>query len=290
MTDGFLNVLKPPGMSSHDIVGAVRKILGIKKVGHAGTLDPGAAGVLPVAVGKATRLVEYLSSVDKSYRAELAFGIATDSGDVGGKVIARAEAFIQPSEEELQAALRQLTGEITQVPPVYSAIKIKGQRACDLMRQNIAVEIPERQVHIYRFALLARRENSLLLDVDCSKGTYIRTLCTDLGNILGIPAAMSFLVRTRVGDFRLEESYTLEELKEAGCAALVVPEEQLSHIVRYELAEHRARAFCNGLATHDRTPGRPGGLLRVFSQGIFLGIGRYDAKEQAVVPEKVFAN
>ena len=135
---GFLNVLKPPGMSSHDIVGFVRHQLGIKKVGHAGTLDPGAAGVLPVAVGRATRLIEYLEHADKSYRAELVLGIATDSGDTSGTVLEQLDvsSFAMPSRETVEAALEKFRGEITQVPPAHSAIKIGGRRAYELVREG----------------------------------------------------------------------------------------------------------------------------------------------------------
>ncbi len=289
MTEGFLNILKPPGMSSHDVISVARRVLSIKKIGHAGTLDPGAAGVLPVAVGRAARLVEYLSDADKSYRAELTLGIATDSGDDTGNIIASQEDFTLPSPQELDAVLQQFTGEILQVPPAYSAIKIHGQRACDLARQNIAVEIPERRVQIYRLELLAQRGNTLLLDVDCSKGTYIRTLCADLGRALGIPATMSFLVRTRVGDFSLASSCTLEELAAQGPAALLPAEDFLSHLPAYTMADHRVKAFLNGLGTNDwNFSGTEDQLLRVYGDGRFLGIGRFDAAEQSIIPEKVF--
>lgn len=290
MSDGFLNILKPPGMSSHDIVGVVRRILKTKKVGHAGTLDPGAAGVLPVAVGRATRLVEYLAAVDKSYRAELLFGIATDSGDDTGVVVDAQSDFEMPSPERLRQAMLALTGEITQIPPAHSAIKINGQKACDLVRQHIAVEIPKRQVHIYRFELLEKRAQTLLLDVDCSKGTYIRTLCTDLGKVLGVPATMSFLVRTRVGAFHLRDAYTLEELQLAGEKALLPAEAYLTHLPRYEIAAHRVKAFCNGLSTHDRAAELTNTFLRVYNAEKFLGIGRYRQETQEIIPEKVFTN
>ena len=195
-----------------------------------------------------------------------------------------------PTAEVLEEAMQKLTGEITQVPSAYSAIKIHGQKACDLARKNIAVTIPARKVWIYRLALLAKRDKTLLLDVDCSKGTYIRTLCTDLGESVGIPATMSFLVRTRVGDFSLSDAYTLEELKEVGEDALLLPEDCLSHLPVYELPEHRQQAFCNGLPTHDTRFSFEELHLRVYSQGNFLGIGRYDRKEETVTPEKVFLN
>ena len=284
MTGGFLNLLKPPGMTSHDMVTAVRHILHEKRVGHAGTLDPGAAGVLPVAVGPSTRLIEYLELADKTYRAEVFFGAETDSGDDTGHIIREQRDFTLPSDDDIRAALQSFTGGIEQVPPVYSAIKINGKRACDLVRSGQTVEIPSRHVTIYRLELLERRENTILIDVDCSKGTYIRTLCTDIGRRFGIPACMSFLVRSRVGDFHLTDSVTLEELKKRGENALLRSEACLSYLDRFDLTPVRKKAFQNGLTTtvHDFVSE---GSLRVYADNEFLGIGRIEDGE--LVPVKV---
>ena len=286
--DGFLNILKPPGMSSHDVVGAVRHIFQMKRVGHGGTLDPAAAGVLPVAVGRATRLVEYLAASSKSYRAEILLGQATDSGDALGRVTEERSDVLMPSEEKLMEVLEGFLGEISQRPPALSAIKVKGRKACDMARREIPVDVPLRQVEIYSMKLLSvhPEEKKFFIDVDCSKGTYIRSLCMDIGARLGIPAVLSFLLRTRAGDFSLEESCTLEELKDMGETALLSPEACLSHIPSYELSENRIKAFCNGLPTGD-TEDRPP-LLRVYSHGEFLGIGRYDVSERAIYPVKVY--
>ena len=286
MKDGFLNLLKPPGMSSHDVVSAVRRCLGVKRVGHAGTLDPGAAGILPLAVGRATRLIEYLADCDKAYRAELILGYSTDTGDDTGIVLEQKENFSIPPKEEMQRVLENFMGEITQVPPKYSAIKIDGRRACDLMREHREVEIPARQVEIFRLDLIEIRERQLFLEVECSKGTYIRTLCADIGAALGIPATMGFLLRTRVGDFRLEQSVTLEELQEQGETALLAPETCLNALPRYELPMHRKKAFCNGLSTNvkEELPKN----FRVYCGEDFLGIGGYRPNERAVVPVKVY--
>ena len=288
MTDGFINVLKPPGMTSHDVVSFVRRVLDTKKVGHAGTLDPGAAGVLPVAVGRATRLIEYLDAVDKSYRAELLFGMATDSGDDLGEVRQRQTEFVMPPLAELQKAAAKLTGTIQQVPPAYSAIKIHGEKACDLARRHVEVAIPAREVTIYRLEILAQRADTLLLDVDCSKGTYIRTLCADFGRLVAIPATMSFLVRMRVGAFYLADACTLEELVEKRTAAVLPPERFLSHLPRYELAAERVRPFLNGLPTHDTVWPGPAGRVCVYGPDGFLGVGRFDAAEASVFPEKLY--
>ena len=286
MKDGFINILKPPGMTSHDAVGCVRRMLGIKKAGHAGTLDPGAAGVLPVAVGRATRFIEYLEADSKSYRAELTFGFATDSGDDLGERIAEMPDYNQPDEAEIHRVLAGFTGKITQTPPVYSAIKINGQKACDLARHNLPVEIPSREITIYRLELLERRENGLLFDTDCSKGTYIRSLCTDIGRALGIPAVMSFLVRTRVGGFLLADSVSLEELAGGG-ESVILPPEKCLQLEHYELPLPRAKAFCNGLPTGLREWSGSDRKM-IFGGGAFIGVGVYDRREQALRPEKVF--
>lgn len=298
--EGFINFLKPPGMTSHDAVGFIRRLFQEKRVGHAGTLDPGAAGVLPIAVGRATRLIEYLDAVGKSYRAEMTFGFATDSGDDTGKVVERLDEFTMPDEAQIREVLASFTGEITQVPPAHSAIKINGRRACDLLRAGQQVEIPSRQVQIYELKLLQLQGNTALIDVKCSKGTYIRSLCADIGSALGIPATMSFLVRTSAGGFSLQHSYSVEELKDlgekGGLESILLPADKvISHIPAYELAQNRVKAFCNGLLTHDRRyqekyQPHKDVLLRVYSQGEFIGIGRYSVAQGGILPDKVMIN
>jgi tRNA pseudouridine55 synthase len=284
---GFLNVLKPPGMTSHDVIGFVRRVLHVKRVGHAGTLDPAAAGVLPVAVGASTRLIEYLELADKTYRAEVKLGLATDSGDDTGEIIESLPDFTLPDADAIEAALARFRGRITQVPPAHSAIKIGGRRACDLLREGKKVDMPSREVIIHRLELLACRKDTLLIDTDCSKGTYIRSLCADLGAALGIPATMSFLVRRRVGDFQLEDALTLEELRQKGASALLDPSAFLSHLERYDLNPLREKAFCNGLATGERQRIPQNDVLKVYASGKFLGIGRFDRSKMEVAPVKV---
>jgi len=258
-------------------------------VGHAGTLDPAAAGILPVALGRAARLVEYMEGADKSYRAEIAFGYATDTGDVYGEVIERVENPMLPSEEELRSVLRLFVGEIEQTPPAYSAIKVGGQRAYDLARQGAAVEMRARTVRIDQLELVHAdaAHARILVDVDCAKGTYIRSLCTDIGAVLGLPATMRFLLRTRVGGFMLADSYTLEELAEVRETALCAPDTALDLPV-YELAPQRVKAFYSGLSTSERRMELAEGCYRVYAEGVFLGIGRYDAAAQEMYPAKAF--
>ena len=280
---GFLNILKPPGMSSHDVVGYVRRVLHTKKVGHAGTLDPAAAGVLPVAVGTATRLIEYLELTDKTYRAEIKLGIATDSGDDTGKVLTSQTDW---SDFDM-STLQKFTGKIQQTPPAHSAIKINGQKACDLLRAGKAVEVPSREVTIYRLDLLAHSHDMLLIDCDCSKGTYIRSLCQDIGEALGVPATMAFLLRRRVGDFTAEAALTLEELAEAGEQALLPADKYLSSMQRFDLNPKREKAFCNGLSSTVKNFTAQTESLRVYADGHFIGVGRYDKEREELLPVKV---
>ena len=284
---GFLNILKPPGMSSHDIVGYVRRVLHTKKVGHAGTLDPAAAGVLPVAVGTATRLIEYLELTDKTYRAEIKLGIATDSGDDTGRILTSQADWSDFDRSAIEAVLEKFTGKIRQTPPAHSAIKINGQRACDLLRAGKKVEVPSREVTIYRLDLLAHGHDMLLIDTDCSKGTYIRSLCQDIGEALGVPATMAFLLRRRVGDFSVENALTLEELAAKGAEALLPADEYLSNMQRFDLNPKREKAFGNGLSSTVRNFTAQTENLRVYADGHFIGIGRYDKDREEILPVKV---
>lgn len=283
---GFINILKPPGMSSHDVVGFVRKVLKEKRVGHAGTLDPAAAGVLPIAVGQAARLIEYLEITDKVYRAEISLGVSTDSGDDTGEVLER-RAFVMPEDCAIESVLAKFRGPIKQVPPAHSAIKIEGKKACDLARQGLEVEIPAREVVIQRLELLSSWDGGFRIEVECSKGTYIRSLCVDIGKALGIPALMSFLVRRRVGAFEIGDAMTLEEFEASGAEAILDTEPFLHHLPRYDLRKDRMKAFLNGLSTTDRFYAGEIGALRVYVGDLFLGIGSYSKNDQSIRPHKV---
>lgn len=274
MIDGFINLNKPAGMTSHDAVNRVRKIFSTRKVGHAGTLDPAASGVLPIAINRATKFIEYLADCDKSYRAEIIFGVATDSGDLEGEIIARAENFTMPTRDELNDALKDFVGEIEQTPPKFSAIKIHGRKAYDLARKNISFDMPRRLVKIYRLEVVELGENSATIEIDCGKGTYIRSLAIDLGERLNLPAALKNLVRLRVGNFRLDDALNFDDLSDEKILPI---ETCIKHLPRFELAEHRVRAFMNGLPTNIRAADEK--FLRVFSNGKFLGIGRIERGE-----------
>ncbi len=214
--DGFINVLKPPGMSSHAVVAWLRRTFSQEKVGHTGTLDPGAAGVLVLALGKATRLSQFILNYPKQYRCLLRLGTATDSGDVYGNVIGKS-AVTGVSRQQLEEVFLKFTGEIQQVPPMTSAVKVKGKKLYQLAREGRTIPREKRTANIYAIKLvkaeLGKETAVVIFDVTCSKGTYIRVLCNDIGKELGCGGLMQFLVRTGIGPFRLEDAYTLEQLE-----------------------------------------------------------------------------
>lgn len=211
--DGIVNVLKPAGMTSHDVVAKLRKLYKTKKVGHTGTLDPDAVGVLPICIGQGTRLVEYLTDKDKVYRVLLQFGKETDTQDKSGKVIKETEVCCL-DRTAFQALLQTFVGDIQQIPPMYSAIKKDGQPLYKLARQGIDVELAPRSVKIFSIKLLMYNQESTMLEVHCGKGTYIRTLCQDIGRAARSSAHMSYLLRIRSGQFLIEDSWTLSQLEQ----------------------------------------------------------------------------
>ena len=213
--DGILNVLKPPGMTSFDVIALLRGMLGTRKLGHAGTLDPLAAGVLPVCLGKATKAIEFMMEKDKYYRAELTLRIVTDTQDSTGKTISSAEP--RCTDEDIRKAVSSFTGKYSQLPPMYSALRIDGKRLYDLAREGVEVERERRDVEIYSAGVIdIDRSDGLrvMFDVHCSKGTYIRTLCADIGDLLGCGGHMSFLLRKKAGPFDIASAVTLEELEQ----------------------------------------------------------------------------
>lgn len=238
---GLLTLLKPPGMSSHDVVGFARRTLKTKRVGHAGTLDPAAAGVMTVAVGKATRLLGYLHDT-KAYLAEVRFGLATDTVDAEGRVVATSDASAL-TREALEAALPRFRGTITQRPPMTSAVHVQGKRLYELARAGVTLaeeEIPTRTVTIHDLDLwdfTPGEQASARLFVRCAAGTYIRSLAVDLGAALDLPACLAFLLRTEAGDCRLEDAQTLEELAETGPRYMPL-DTWLGHLPRQTLDDH----------------------------------------------------
>lgn len=214
--NGIINVLKPPGMTSHDVIGFIRRTLKIKKAGHTGTLDPGVAGVLPVCLGRATKIIEYMSEDIKQYRAELTLGKSTDTQDGFGEVLTFGDAT-KITPEEVRETINSLKGDLEQVPPMVSALKHQGKRLYELAREGIEVERKPRTIHIYEVKIIRYMDFGtpsprILFDVRCSKGTYVRTICHDLGEKLGCGGFMSFLVRTGTGMFKISEALTVEEI------------------------------------------------------------------------------
>lgn len=214
MMDGILNILKPPSVTSFDIVKKIRSLVQIKKVGHTGTLDPDAVGVLPICLGKATRVVEYMMDDHKLYRAEVTLGQVTDTQDSRGKVLASTD-IPEVDLGELKDLVKEFLGVQQQVPPMVSAVKYQGRRLYELARQGIEVERQPRRVEIFALKILRYEWPRFWIDVSCSKGTYIRTLAHDIGQALGCGAHLSYLIRTATGVFTLEDSVTIAEILEA---------------------------------------------------------------------------
>ncbi|SDJ01026.1 tRNA pseudouridine(55) synthase TruB [Salimicrobium halophilum] len=245
--DGILPLWKPKGLTSHDCVFKVRKIAQTKKVGHTGTLDPEVEGVLPLCLGKATKLVPFLTDTLKTYEAVVSLGTSTETEDATGEVVERAEVPVF-SEESLRDVLSSFTGEITQVPPMYSAVKVKGRRLYEYAREGLEVERPERVVRIHEISFLGKQEeHTFKIRVVCSKGTYIRTLCVDIGKALGVPAHMKELVRTGTGDFQEKDCIRLEDLDVSTITKELMPMQRaVSHLPEWEVTEEEAELIENG--------------------------------------------
>ena len=249
--NGVFNVLKPTGTTSFDICSYIRRLVGEKKVGHCGTLDPAASGVLPVCVGSAVGLSEYLSSSDKSYRAEILFGVKTDSIDLDGNVI-RAQRVGAPDRQTLENVLSSFIGKQYQTPPMFSAIKKGGKRLYELARKGVEIDREPREIIIFEIKLVRLIGARAIIDVNCSKGTYIRSLCEDVGKKLSIDACMSFLIRTCTAGLRIENSFIperLELLKSSGRLeeALLPIESLLPDLPDCALSNAQLKKFINGV-------------------------------------------
>jgi tRNA pseudouridine55 synthase len=299
VTDGILIINKSAGMTSHDVVARVRKLLGQKRVGHTGTLDPLATGVLPICVGHATRVAEYLSEGGKAYRATICFGVETSTYDAEGEVV--REAPVALTREDIEAVLPEFLGEQEQIPPVYSAIKRDGKPLYKLARAGEDVTPEPRRVRIDALSIVSWETPDLALDIECGKGTYIRSLAFDLGRRLGPGAYLAGLVRTRSGPFTLDQSVTLEELEIALAGddwrALLHPaDEALTDWGAVTLDDEDERRLRNGqtlsLPPESIIAGTAESeLLRAYAtDGRFLGILKWDDAMSAWRPHKVFAS
>ncbi|WP_339163460.1 tRNA pseudouridine(55) synthase TruB [Siminovitchia sp. FSL W7-1587] len=255
--EGILPIWKPKGMTSHDCVYKVRKWLGIKKVGHTGTLDPDVTGVLPICLGRATKIAEYITNAGKEYEGEVTLGTSTTTEDSSGDIVEKRLVQEIFPLERIEEVLQSFKGELKQIPPMYSAVKVKGKRLYEYARAGITVERPERTVYIYHIQLLENAvelQDGLLsfrFSVQCSKGTYIRTLAVMIGEKLGYPAHMSDLVRTASASFREDDCVTFEELEklvQAGKAAeAIFPlEKGISHLPHLAISDKLAIKVRNG--------------------------------------------
>lgn len=247
--NGIINLLKPAGMTSHDCVQLLRRLTGVKRVGHTGTLDPMAVGVLPICIGSAARITEYLDLDYKKYRCEMQLGLETDTQDIWGTVLQKQQGDFTFDAEEAKRVLNGFQGIISQYPPGYSAVRVNGKRLYEYAREGQEVEIKPREVDIKSITVIHEDQikNRIIFDVECSKGTYIRTICHDAGRILGCGAAMSCLIRTASGVFTLENSVTIEELNE-GCPEqfLLEPDFPLVHFGKAIAKGDRGKWFVNG--------------------------------------------
>lgn len=301
--DGVLPVNKPVGFTSHDVVAKVRRIVGMKRIGHTGTLDPGVTGVLPLCLGRATRFVEYIQELPKQYEAELTIGYSTDTEDWTGETLRRLEpGQVHIEEDEVRRTIASFIGTIEQVPPMYSAVKIGGKKLYELAREGKEIERKARKVDIYEIELLhldlKAEYPKVRFRVLCSKGTYIRTLCVDIGLALGFPAVMTELVRSRSGSISLDDCFTLEQIEElhrtGRLASSIIPGDRLaSHLPSCSVSVQEAASAMQGksilLPKHTAIP-ETGDLFRVYDPNDrFIGLFRIDRTSMMLRPEKVFA-
>ena len=278
--DGVININKPAGMTSHDVVSRLRKILNIKKIGHTGTLDPDATGVLPMCVGRGTKLSEMLMSSEKQYRAGLTLGVSTDTQDSSGTILSQRQVSV--GEAEIRDVISRFIGELEQIPPMYSAIKVEGKKLYELAREGKEIEREPRKVTIYNIGIesINLDKNLIEMTVDCSKGTYIRTLCNDIGEALGCGGHMSALTRTRSGRFEIENTVTLEEIEQRAQEndfGFITPlEEVLVEYRKVILAEKNAWRVRNGIKTSVAGVCE-GEIYRIFDeQGNFLALAKQE--------------
>ena len=298
--EGVLPIYKPAGMTSHDVVAKVRRMLHIKRIGHGGTLDPQVTGVLPLCVGRATRVVEYMQLLPKAYVATLRLGIATDTEDMTGQIVATTKDVVV-TEERISKVLHQFQGSITQIPPMYSAVKVNGKRLYELARQGTTVERKSRQAIIYDIKLLNVQRTGRNVDIcfytKCSKGTYIRTLCVDIGRALGYPAAMVCLERTMSADIVVDQCLPLDDVEV--CIARnelkkhFIPIDQvISYMSAHVVQQPYVRCALQGqLLPQDAIfpVAECTDLIRLYTtQSLFLGIFKYIAEQQMIKPVKVF--
>lgn len=301
MYNGIMNVYKEAGYTSHDVVARLRGICKMKKIGHTGTLDPEAVGVLPVCFGSGTKLCDMLTDWDKEYIAVMRLGVVTDTQDMTGQIIRQCETerIKRLDEKSVRSAVFTFLGEYDQIPPMYSALKVNGRKLYELAREGKEVERRPRKVRIRELEILDCDLPSVKMRVVCSKGTYIRTLCHDIGDRLGCGGAMEFLVRSRVGIFRIEDALTLGQIKELADqhtieGVIIKPDAVFADDQAVVVKKEGRRLVENGnvlspeLLQNDAET-VPGGQLRVYdSTGRFYGIYQHDIRSGVIKPVKMF--
>ncbi|MBQ4165097.1 MAG: tRNA pseudouridine(55) synthase TruB [Oscillospiraceae bacterium] len=285
--NGIICINKPQEFTSFDVVAVMRRCFKTKKVGHGGTLDPMATGVLPIFVGGATKAVDIFPDTDKSYRGGFRLGLTSDTQDIWGKLSESGKKTA--SAEAVEAVLARFRGDIMQIPPMYSALKINGQKLCDLARQGIEVEREARPITISRLELTQFDGTDGIIEVDCSSGTYIRTLIHDIGEALGTGAVMTNLCRTRACGFSLSQCHTIDEVREADEETLsswLMPVDSVfGKYLRIELDEVQQRLYLNGVrldAARLATSVPKGEKLRVYADGAFLGLAEVNDENELV--------
>ena len=272
--NGIILVDKPSDWTSHDVVSKLRGILHERRIGHSGTLDPMATGLLVVFVGRATRAVEFAEADSKEYIAGLRLGVSTDTQDITGNTLKSSNSL--PSRAELEQALGAFKGEISQIPPMYSAIKVGGKKLYELARRGESVERKPRKITIDMLDIIGENDGDYILDIVCSKGTYIRTLCNDIGDALGSGGCMSSLRRVKAGVFSIEQAYTIDEIQAAANngeldASLISVDRLFSAYPALTVSDTAEKKLCNGNIIKLTSPN---GIYRVYSQtGAFLLLG-----------------
>ena len=292
--NGILIIDKPSGMTSHDVVNRVRRILKIKKVGHTGTLDPFATGVLVMLVGKGTRLAQFLDKDEKAYEAVVRFGFETDTGDRTGSPRSETESPVSMMIQEIKNVLPQFRGELRQTPPMYSAKKIDGKKLYEHARKGVEIERNPVKINIRELELIEpieiRKHLTVHMRVVCSAGTYVRTLAEDIGRGVGIGAHLQELRRTRAGGFRIEDAATLEELEGSGdpFKFLRPMNEAVTHLPEFVLDNDRVEKTLNGLSTRvERDDLNDGAVRMVNEDGEVVAVGTYSEPERVVRPKIV---
>ena len=311
MINGIVNIYKEKGYTSHDVVAVLRKVVGQKKIGHTGTLDPDATGVLPVCLGRATKVCELLTDHDKTYEALLLLGKTTDTQDISGEVLEERNPG-NLTEEEVCSCIESFIGEYDQIPPMYSALKVNGKKLYELAREGKTVERKSRKVQIHGIRILEMNLPHVRMEVDCSKGTYIRTLCNDVGEVLGVGGCMESLLRTKVSRFELKDSMKLADIEKAKnegrTEEIILPlDEVFVEYPKIIVTGRQAQLAYNGnpfpkeSAKNLILPGKDGGeddLSDIFSrykkyrvydeQGRFIAIYSYQKQRQLFRIEKMF--